>query len=91
MQRSLGWPPRLFPCNRAAPASPRAALALYKTAQANAAIGGRDFVAPDDVKKLSTSVLSHRMLLTSNARLRGRTTAQVVADVLDTIPVPIER
>lgn len=72
-------------------ASPRAALALYKTAQANAAIDGRDFVTPDDVKKLSTSVLSHRMLLTSNARLRGRTTAQVVGDVLDTISVPIER
>ncbi len=72
-------------------ASPRAALALYKTSQANAAIYGRDFVTPDDVKKLSTSVLSHRMLLTSNARLRGRTTAQVVGDVLDTVSVPIER
>ena len=72
-------------------ASPRAALALYKTAQARAAIEGRDFATPDDVKELAAPVLAHRMVLTSNSRLRGRTTEQVLHEVLSTIPVPIER
>lgn len=72
-------------------ASPRAGLALYKTAQAHAAIDGRDFVTPDDVKAMAESVLSHRMILTSNARLRGQGTEQIVKEVLDAVPVPIER
>jgi MoxR-like ATPase len=72
-------------------ASPRAGLALYKTAQARAAIDGRDFVAPDEVKALATAVLAHRIMLTSHSRLRGRTTEQVLGDVLSTVPVPIER
>ena len=72
-------------------ASPRAGLALYKTAQARAAIDGRDFVIPDDVKELAPSVLAHRMILTSASRLRGRTTEQVVGEVLSSVPVPIER
>ena len=72
-------------------ASPRAGLALYKTAQAHAAIDGRDFVTPDDVKAMAESVLSHRMILTSNSRLRGQATEQIVKEVLDAVPVPIER
>ena len=72
-------------------ASPRAGLALYKTAQARAAIEGRTFVTPDDVKEMAVSVLAHRMILTSNSRLRGRNTDQVVAEVLSSVPVPIER
>ena len=72
-------------------ASPRAALALYKTAQARAAIEGRDFVTPDDVKELAETVLAHRMILTSNSRLRGRSTDQIVREVLASVPVPIER
>ena len=72
-------------------ASPRAALALYKTAQARAALDGRDFVTPDDVKAMAESVLAHRMILTSNSRLRGRTTEQIVDAVLGSVPVPIER
>ena len=72
-------------------ASPRAALALYKTAQAKAAIDGRDFVTPDDVKGMAETVLAHRMILTSNSRLRGRTTEMIVEDVLNSVPVPIER
>jgi len=72
-------------------ASPRATLALYKTSQARAALDGREFVTPDDVKAMAESVLAHRMILTSNSRLRGRTTEQVVADVLGSVPVPIER
>ena len=72
-------------------ASPRAGLALYKTSQARAALNGRDFVTPDDVKELAETVLAHRLVLTSNSRLRGRTTEQIVAEVLASVPVPIER
>ena len=72
-------------------ASPRAALALYKTSQARAALDGRDYVTPDDVKALAEIVLAHRLILTSNSRLRGRTAEQIVAEVLHSTPVPIER
>ena len=72
-------------------ASPRAGLALYKTSQAWAAINGRDFVTPDDVKALAPSVLPHRMILNSTARLRGSTDEQVVEEILSSTPVPIER
>jgi MoxR-like ATPase len=72
-------------------ASPRAAMSLYKTAQARAALDGRDFVTPDDVKQLAESVLAHRLILTSNSRLRGRTPENIVAEVLNLVPVPIER
>ena len=72
-------------------ASPRAGLALYKTSQAWAALEGRDYVTPDDVKLLARSVLPHRLILSSTARLRGNSADQIVSDVLDTVAVPIER
>ena len=72
-------------------ASPRAGLALYKTAQARAAIDGRDFVTPDDVKELAESVLSHRIIPNSTSRLRGRTAELIVEEILTAVPVPIER
>ena len=72
-------------------ASPRAALALYKTAQARSALDGRDFVTPDDVKALAETTLAHRVILTSNSRLRGRTAEQIVAETLSRVPAPIER
>ena len=72
-------------------ASPRAGLALYKTSQAWAALEGRDFVTPDDVKLLARSVLPHRLILSSAARLRGNSPDQIIDDVLDTVAVPIER
>ena len=72
-------------------ASPRAGLALYKTSQARAALNGRDFVTPDDVKELALPVLSHRLIVASNARLRGRTAGQVLRDILAGVSVPIER
>ena len=72
-------------------ASPRAALALYKTSQAKAGIEGRDFVTPDDVKSMAPYVLPHRLVLTSNSRLRGRSADQIVGEVINSIPVPIER
>ena len=72
-------------------ASPRAGLALYKTSQAHAALDGRDFVTPDDVKELALPVLSHRLIVASNARLRGRTAGQIVREILAGVSVPIER
>lgn len=70
-------------------ASPRAGLALYKGAQALAAIDGRDYVTPDDIKSLTPSVLPHRIILSSTARLQGNTTDQVIEELLNKVPVPI--
>ena len=71
-------------------ASPRASLALYQSAQAWAAIQGRDFVLPDDVKYLAPHVLTHRMMLSSQAQLRGRRPEELVAAIVETVPVPVE-
>ena len=72
-------------------ASPRAGLALYKVAKAWAAINGRDFVAPDDVKELAPSVLSHRIIMNSTARLRGSTNEMLIGEILESTSVPIEK
>lgn len=72
-------------------ASPRASLALQHAAQARAAMDGRDYVLPDDVKQLATAVLSHRVVLDSSAHLRGRTAEDAIAAILDATEVPIER
>ncbi len=71
-------------------ASPRAALALFRAAQAHAAIRGRDYVLPDDVKAQATAVLRHRLFLDADAQMRGRTTAALVSEVLARTPVPAE-
>jgi MoxR-like ATPase len=71
-------------------ASPRATLALYQSAQAWAAIQGRDFVLPDDVKYLAPHVLTHRMMLSSQAQLRGRRPEELVAAIVETVAVPVE-
>ena len=70
--------------------SPRGTLALYRTSQAYAAIHGRSYVIPDDVKHVARSVLSHRMMATSQARLHGQIVDQIVDDVLHSVPVPVE-
>jgi MoxR-like ATPase len=70
--------------------SPRATLALYHAAQAFAAIRGRTFVVPDDVKALVAPVLGHRLLLTSQARLRGRSELTVLDEVVASTRVPVE-
>ncbi len=72
-------------------ASPRGTLALYKCAQALAAIRGREYVLPDDVKLLAPYVLTHRIMISPATQLRGRQIADVLMDVIDTIPVPVER
>ena len=72
-------------------ASPRGSIALFRTAQALAFMCGREFVIPDDVKRLAPLTLRHRMLLKSEARLNGISPDQVLQDVLGRIPVPVER
>jgi MoxR-like ATPase len=71
-------------------ASPRASLALHRGGQALAALRGREFVSPDDIKELAAPVLSHRLILTPEARLRGRAPAVVVGNVLARVPAPVE-
>jgi MoxR-like ATPase len=71
-------------------ASPRAAIALYHSSQAWAAIHGRDFVLPDDVKYMSPHVLTHRLMVSPQAQLRGRLPSQLVNDIVESIPVPVE-
>lgn len=69
--------------------SPRASIALFRTSQAMAAIYGRDFVQPDDVKRVAGPVLMHRLILKPESRLRKVTAADVVAEVVADVPVPI--
>ncbi len=69
-------------------ASPRGSLALYRTGQALAAIQGRDFVLPDDIKALLKPALSHRVILGPAARLRDLSSDQVLDEILITVPVP---
>jgi MoxR-like ATPase len=71
-------------------ASPRATLALYRASQALAAIGGRAYVLPDDVKRLTPAVLAHRLITTAQSRLRGRTAADALNEVIGSVPVPVE-
>ena len=70
-------------------ASPRGTLALFRAARAHAAISGRDYVRPDDVKALVPAVLGHRLQLSSASRLRGRDAEEVLDEILATVNVPI--
>jgi MoxR-like ATPase len=70
--------------------SPRGTLALYRSAQAFAAIRGRQYVLPDDVKLLAPYVLTHRVLVSPATRLRGRTLSDVLMDVVNTVAVPVD-
>ncbi|MDQ6882760.1 MAG: MoxR family ATPase [Candidatus Dormibacteraeota bacterium] len=69
-------------------ASSRGSLGLFRSSQARAALEGRDFVTPDDVKALAHPVLGHRMILKPNAELRGLTAAKILSQILESEPVP---
>jgi len=69
--------------------SPRGTMALFKASQALAALRGRDYVIPSDVQHLCPPILAHRIHISPRVRLRGRTPAQVVAEITDTVPVPV--
>ena len=71
-------------------ASPRASLALFKTAQALAAIRGRDHIIPDDVKYLAPHTLAHRLIVKPEAELRGQTASRIVADLIERTPLNLE-
>jgi MoxR-like ATPase len=68
--------------------SPRGSLALYRMAQSRAAIDGRDFALPDDVRALAVPVLAHRLLLDTRARYGGSLPQTVIEEALEQIPVP---
>jgi MoxR-like ATPase len=71
-------------------ASPRAMLALYNASQALAAIRGRAYVIPDDIKYLMTPVLIHRIIPKSESRLRGQKADQTLKEIRDSVFVPVE-
>jgi MoxR-like ATPase len=70
-------------------ASPRGSLALYKTSQAKAAIAGRDYVIPDDIKALVPVTLMHRLIVKPEAELRGRNATVILNEILENVPVDI--
>ena len=69
-------------------ASPRGSLGLMRAGQALAAVRGRDYVLPDDIKALTVPVLAHRLILTEEERLRGETPAHFLQQILSQVPVP---
>ncbi|GCE26872.1 ATPase [Dictyobacter alpinus] len=70
--------------------SPRGTLALYRACEAYAAIQGRDFVQPDDIKYLAPFVLAHRILTTNRNRMRGRRSNEIITEIVQGIEVPVE-
>jgi MoxR-like ATPase len=71
-------------------ASPRGSMGLFRGARALAAVRGRDYVLPDDVKFLAPYVLTHRAILNSQSRLRGRDAEGVLQEIVESVPVPVE-
>ncbi|NDU77232.1 AAA domain-containing protein [Actinomadura sp. DSM 109109] len=69
-------------------ASPRASLALLRAARVRAAAAGRSYIVPEDVKELAVPVIAHRLIVTPEAELRGRSGADVVAEALGSVPTP---
>ena len=69
-------------------ASPRGSLALFKTSQALAAIDGRDYVIPDDIKTLAEATLAHRVIISPTARLKNVNPRAIVGEILQAVPVP---
>jgi len=69
-------------------ASPRGSLGLMRAGQALAALRGRDFVLPDDIKQLAVPVLAHRLILTDEERLRGGTAEHLLTEIIEQMPVP---
>jgi MoxR-like ATPase len=70
--------------------SPRASLGLYLASQARAAIRGRDYVIPDDVKSLAVPALAHRFIVKTDARMKGQSQEDILNEILAAVPVPME-
>jgi MoxR-like ATPase len=71
-------------------ASPRAAMGLHQAAQTLAAVRGRHYVIPDDVKYLAVPALAHRLVAKTEARLRGHSAEEITKDIISKVPVPVE-
>ena len=89
----LSWTYRIVAATRSHPrltlgASPRAGVHLLTAAQANAAIEGRDFATPDDVKGVAAFVIPHRLIVAPDAEIEGIAAADVLREVLASVPVP---
>jgi MoxR-like ATPase len=69
-------------------ASPRGAMALYRTSQARAAVHGRDYVIPDDVKALAVATLGHRVIISPAARIKDVDSGSILEEMMRTTPVP---
>jgi MoxR-like ATPase len=69
-------------------ASPRASIAIMDAAKALAAINGRDFVTPDDIKKVASPILGHRVILTPEREMEGFTPEKVIKQIMETIEIP---
>ncbi len=69
-------------------ASPRGSLGLFRAGQARAAIDGRDFVLPDDIKALARNVLAHRVVVNPSARLHELSAARIIDEILAKVPIP---
>ena len=70
-------------------ASPRASQSLFKTGRAAAAIAGRDYVTPDDIKGITLQVAAHRIVLKPEAKIRGITGMHILRKILSEVPVPV--
>ena len=70
-------------------ASPRASIMLLRASRALAAAEGRDYVVPDDVKSLTIPVMAHRILLSADAAMAGKSPGSLLTDVLSSVPVPV--
>jgi len=70
--------------------SPRASLGLYIASQARAAIHGRNYVIPDDVKSLAIPILAHRFIAKTETRMKGQSQEDIVKEILSVVPVPME-
>ncbi len=69
-------------------ASPRGSIALYKMGQARAAMSGRDYVTPDDIKALAVVALAHRLIISPSARIKNVDPRALIQEILDSVPVP---
>jgi MoxR-like ATPase len=72
-------------------ASPRASMGLRLASQALAAIRGRDYVIPDDVKQVAVSVLAHRLIVNTGSRIKGKSGEAIVESIISEVPVPVEK
>jgi MoxR-like ATPase len=72
-------------------ASPRATLQLLRAAKAWAALGGREYVIPDDLQGLTTTVMAHRLLLTAETHISGRTAEDALAKIVGSVPIPSDQ